>query len=136
MARPVRREQGGFTLIELAIAVAVVGILLAIAVPSYQEHVIRTRRSEGQALLMEVAARLERCYTRHAAYDHADCAAAATATSEGGWYEVTADPLTASAYTLHAEPQRAQAADDAGCGTLTLTHVGQRGRSGSAASCW
>lgn len=133
------RRHGGFTLIELVIVVAVIAILLSIAVPSYQAHVVKTRRSEGKALLAEVAARLERCYTRHAAYNHADCASAASARSEGGWYQVTADPLAASSYTLRAAPQKAQATDDAGCGTLTLTHVGVRARTGSApdsVECW
>lgn len=49
------RPDHGFTLIELLIVIAIVAILSAIAFPSYQEHLIRTRRSEAQAYLMEVA---------------------------------------------------------------------------------
>ena len=137
MIRP--RSAAGFTLIELLIVVAVIAILLAIAYPSYGEYVTRTRRTEGKAALAEVSARMERCYTRRQAYNHADCSATATATSENGWYAIAADPLTATAYTLRATPQRAQAGDDARCGTLTLTHVGARGQTGTPPSgyrCW
>ena len=135
----VRRQRRGFTLIELMIVVAVIAILVSIAYPSYHEYVIRTHRTEGKALLAEVSGRLERCFTRHSAYTHADCVAAATATSEGGWYRVTANPVSASAYTLRAAPQRTQATDDARCGTLTLTHVGVRGHTGTPPTgyvCW
>ena len=50
----------GFTLIELLIAVAIVGILSAIAYPSYQQHVMKTKRAEAQAQLMELVLFLER----------------------------------------------------------------------------
>jgi type IV pilus assembly protein PilE len=133
------RARRGFTLIELMIVIAIVAILAAIAYPSYREQVVKTRRAEGKALLAEVSARLERCFTLHNAYNHADCAAAASADSDGGWYRVNADPLTAAAYVLHARPQRSQATDDTRCGTLTLSHVGQRGQTGSPPAgydCW
>ncbi|MBB3185463.1 type IV pilus assembly protein PilE [Halomonas fontilapidosi] len=62
------RRSAGFTLIELMIAVAVIGILASIAIPSYQGYVERARVSDGQSGLMQAAQEMERCYTVNSAY--------------------------------------------------------------------
>lgn len=132
------RAVRGFTLIELMIAVAIVAILAAIAYPSYEEQVRKTRRAEGKAALSEVASRLERCYTRFNAYDHVTCAGVASMTSENGYYLISASAIAASSYTLQAAPQQSQSSDTR-CGTLTLDHVGRRSQSGSPPEgykCW
>lgn len=137
-ASGVPRTVRGFTLIELMITVAIVAILVAIAYPSYEEQVRKTRRAEGKAALSEVASRLERCYTRFNAYDHATCAGVASMTSENGHYLISASAIAASSYTLQAAPQQAQSSDTR-CGTLTLDHVGRRSQSGTAPEgykCW
>ncbi|HEJ3591491.1 TPA: type IV pilin protein [Pseudomonas aeruginosa] len=59
-----RTRQKGFTLLEMVVVVAVIGILLGIAIPSYQNYVIRSNRTEGQALLSDAAARQERYYSQ------------------------------------------------------------------------
>lgn len=132
---------GGFTLIELMIAVVIVGILAAIAYPSYERQVQSTRRADGKAVLLDTAQRLERCFTRFNSYAAADCETA-DALGDGGiespesWYVVTDTNAGASTFTLVATPQGAQAADTR-CGNLTLTHTGVRGASeGTAAECW
>jgi type IV pilus assembly protein PilE len=51
------RKQNGFTLIELVITVAVIALLAAIALPSYQQYVIRSKRSAAQAAMMDIANR-------------------------------------------------------------------------------
>lgn len=133
------RRVAGFTLIELMIAVAIVAILAAIAYPSYEEQMRKGRRAEGKAALNEVAQRLERCFTRFNAYNAAGCSGVADMTSESGWYQVSASAMTATTYTLQAVPQRGQATSDTRCGTLTLTHVGARGQSGTPPEgyrCW
>lgn len=130
------RAMRGVTLIELMIAVVIVGILAAVAYPSYQDQVRKTRRSDGQAALLDVAQRLERCFTRFNRYNSNDCAVHADladgdgVTSPEGWYTITNTNVGALTFTLSAAPQGAQTADS--CGTLTLTHTGVR----SPANCW
>lgn len=51
------RKQNGFTLIELVITVAVIALLAAIALPSYQQYVIRSKRAAAQAAMMDIANR-------------------------------------------------------------------------------
>lgn len=128
----------GVTLLELLIVVVIIGILASIAYPSFQEHIRKTRRADGKAALMQTAQQLERCYTRFASYNDANCNVALPIDSSEGFYQVSAAALTASSFTLDATPQGAQA-DDATCGALRLAHTGQQGSQGAdtdANDCW
>jgi len=133
----------GFTLIELMIVVAIIGILAAIAVPQYSDYVTRSRRTDGQSTLLQVAQELERCYTQFSAYNNTNCAVvtsgAVSQTSPEGYYVIaaTGTALSASAFTLTATPQGAQATHDSDCTTLTLTHLGVQDATGAdTSSCW
>ena len=90
----------------------------------------------GTATLLNVAQRLERCFTQFNAYNNAGCAVSLPMDSPEGFYRIDFDEgPTAIAYRLSATPQGGQASDR--CGTLTLSHTGQRGVSGDAAArCW
>ena len=132
MKNPIEK---GFTLIELMIVVAIIAILGAIAFPSYQDQVRKTRRASAKAGLMELASYMERTFTENNAYNNA--AAAVTLTDSGitnDNYTLSISVLTATTYTLTVVPAGGQAAD--GCGTMTLTHTGVKAHTGAEAGCW
>ena len=134
----------GFTLIELMIVVAVIGILAAIAYPSYQEHVNKSRRADAQASLFELAQFMERHYTSNGGYLENGNSGSGPglpfnkAPKDGGseFYALSLSAVTAQAYTLQALPKNSMAADK--CGTLTLNSAGKKGQAAdrTLAECW
>lgn len=144
MSLPKKNGQG-FTLIELMIAVAIIGILAAIAYPSYTEYVQRGNRTEGQALLNEAAAAQERYNAQNFAYIYIQGELVklnvrsptngGTVTSETGKYTLSvSNSANDGGYTLTATQQF----NDVKCGNLTLTALGTKGITGSktVAECW
>ncbi|MCC5868349.1 MAG: type IV pilin protein [Gammaproteobacteria bacterium] len=129
------RRAKGITLIELMIVVVIVGILAAIAFPSYTENVNSGRRADGQGALVNTAQRLERCFTQFNTYAGA-CGVAFPIASPEGFYQITAPVRTATTFTLVATPQGPQA-NDTRCGNLSLTHTGVRAATGTNPDrCW
>ncbi|HYE35761.1 type IV pilin protein [Methylocaldum sp.] len=134
------RKTRGFTLMELMIAVAVVGILAAVAFPGYQSQMIKTRRSDGKAALMNAAAKQEQFYLDNKTYASTMTAlgySANPASSEEGYYQISITASSATAFTLQAAPQGSQGSD-AVCGNLTLNNLGTKTESGSGTvdDCW
>lgn len=133
------KTNAGFTLIEVMIVVVIVGILASIAYPSYREYVLRGNRTEGQALLMDAAARQERYYAQNNTYLTDNSKRAGLQVNEAR-YERLYDLSIGTAandggYTLTAT----QKFGDTDCGNLTLDARGNKGRTGTgktADECW
>lgn len=131
-----QRYERGFTLIELMITVAIIGILASIAYPSYQQYVLKANRADAKAILMESAQFMERYFTTNNSYVGAAVLSAVVpkgASNNTKKYDIsfTADP-TASVFTLQAVPAGSQTNDT--CGTLTLSNTGEQ--LPTTAGCW
>lgn len=129
------RPAAGFTLIELMIAVAVVAILVSIALPSYQDHLRRTRRSAAQSFMVDVAARQQQYLIDARSYAGGASALVALHMPVPGdvskYYSVAIGPVAPTVpptYTITATPLAGsvQATD----GVLTLDHQGSKTRNG------
>jgi type IV pilus assembly protein PilE len=131
-------SNGGFTLIEVMIVVAIIGILSAIAMPLYSQYVQNARRAEARAMLMENAQYMQRFYTQNGSYAKTlDNNAPALPNTANTYYDFSNDTanLSTTTYTLQAVPKGTMSTDK--CGTLTLTNTGVRGSSKlTAAECW
>lgn len=144
------KEQGGFNLIELMIVVTIVGIIAAIAYPSYLEQIKGTRRADCSGALVSLGNAMERHYSVNGSYLGAAAAGANTGVPaiysttcpvDGGdaTYDISIQAAAASTYALQAVPTGAQTGDK--CGTLTLTNTGVKGVASANAGltwqqCW
>ncbi len=134
---PVRFKMAGFTLIELMIVVAIVAILSAIAYPSYQAHVIKTRRATAAACLQERAQFMERFYTTNMTYANAPAPAQCGQGVDDFYVVAFSGVPDAKTYAITAAPTSKQ--KDGKCGTLSINARGVRGKTGTASAateCW
>ena len=125
----------GMTLIELVIVVAVMGILLASAVPSYLGYMLRVHRTEAIRMLLQASMCQERISASRGSYDTGSC----HQVSEQQRYQISFNPPNTKGrtYVATAAPKGAQLSDP--CGSLSLDQNGNRSISGvnvSALKCW
>lgn len=119
----------GFTLIESMIVVALIGILAAIAIPSYQSYILKARRADGQAALGRVLIEQEKYRTGHTAYSSDLSQVGFQAEADGsycspdGYYGLSLSGVTGTGFTVNATPI-GQQADDTDCSPLTLVLSG------------
>lgn len=112
----------GFTLIEFMVAVAIVGILAAVAYPSYTDYVRKSRRADARSALLDIAARQERRFSQINNYSSSLADFGYTASSVTG-YTLALSGVTASAFTVTATPTGVQTGD--ACGTFELNETGR-----------
>lgn len=140
-----RSSPQGFTLIELLIVVAIMGVLASIALPAYQNSVLRSSRAEAKSELLQVASDQERHFSNFNTYVddatplNAPVVANRDRTTQNGFYAISVAACGTGAITncflATATAQGDQSAD--ACTTLTLSNTGARGATGGTTNeCW
>ncbi|MDH7454171.1 type IV pilin protein [Luteimonas composti] len=132
-----RRYAPGFSLIELMVVVAIIGIIASIALPSYNEHVRKSRRAAGAACAAAMAQGMERYYTTALRYTGHPAAATLSARCDPDalqFYTMNVDNVGAKTYRVTAAPRSGTPQAGDSCGTLSITQAGAKAP--TTAGCW
>jgi len=134
------QKANGFSLIELLIVIAIIGILAGIAYPSYNDYVLKSKRSDGALAIMSATQAMERCKSTQ--FSYANCTIPGQLQiSPDRHYTLELSPApTASTFTVVATPQGSQV-HDTDCATMSMNHLGLRTSTPGAAdsdsnNCW
>jgi type IV pilus assembly protein PilE len=153
---PMKQQTAGFTLMELMISVAIIGILAAFAFPRYMQFVDNAHRNDAQAALISLAAHLERRFTENNSYCDSgsvvetDCGAAAngdkgkptffaqTVPLDGGApiYNLTIESVSATTFEVRAVRVAGQRMANDDCGDFTYTQTGRKDQVNETETCW
>ncbi|NKF27880.1 type IV pilin protein [Pseudomonas glycinae] len=130
-----RRSNRGFTLIEIMIVIAIIGIIITIAAPSYTEYLKKGRRAEVVSLLSEQAQTLERFYTRNNVYT------GVTGLSTGNDFYTITPTIADQTFVLTATRKAGTSMATDKCGDFTLTNTGVRSMNNATTGlttkdCW
>ncbi|NHZ64360.1 type IV pilin protein [Massilia genomosp. 1] len=147
------KRSRGFTLIETMIVMTIIALLAALAYPGYQGFVVKARRTEAQAALLDLMQKQERYYTQHNRYLAFSADQDGPEQARFKWW--SGGSAKSSAYELRGKPCAGQAIArcivieaipgtdrvdatfrDGACQTLTLDSAGEHTASGSATGCW
>lgn len=140
-------SERGFSLIELMITVAIVGILAAVAIPSYQSSIQKGKRAEGRAALVDLLQQQERFFGQNGSYG----AIAVGTTSDANFKVFSGDKVAGTSYLLNAQTCAAPNNNlntcvlltavaqftDTEAGNLTISSIGTKSCTGTNPSvCW
>ena len=136
------KKTKGVTLVELMIVVAIVGILAAVALPSYSSYVLKSHRTAAINAILDLASREARYYTTNNNYSaslltlgYSADPMPITSGSSTAYYNLSAASASATTFALQVVPVGKQVNDS--CGTYTYTDLGVKGISaGSMSDCW
>ncbi len=140
MSRKLMNHSKAFSLIELIITVAIVSIIAAIAIPSYQEYITRTKRADAMGQMLNAISAMEKFRAANMTYEGAAAGttfAAQVPPGDGNpYYNLTLSNLSRTTYTITATPVNSMAGED---GPLTVDQAGRRtwtDDGGTSHNCW
>ncbi len=143
-------RQSGVTMIELMVVMVIIAIISTVAYPSYTQFVVKSKRGAGSSMLLQVADRQQQFFMDNKQYAAAltdlgfpsdpfmigDEGSFLASGSADRIYNISLSNVSATTFTATAAPELVQASKDTKCGSLTLTHSGVKGQSGSSNDCW